>query len=100
MWKRRYKKEKEKNDRHKGKREKLELELACWRPGETVNFEEQIKFVNIMVPSTPYLSLQMTAAFATRVAVMTGLMVGAIIAIIRAGTRVSLSTAAWKGWVN
>ncbi|XP_055841419.1 kinesin heavy chain [Episyrphus balteatus] len=56
-WKRRYEKEKEKNARLKGKVEKLELELARWRAGETVNAEEQINMEDIMEASTPNLEV-------------------------------------------
>ncbi|KAL7736798.1 hypothetical protein ACLKA6_015639 [Drosophila palustris] len=52
-WKRRYEKEKEKNGRLKGKVEKLELELARWRAGETVKAEEQINMEDPMEASTP-----------------------------------------------
>lgn len=54
-WKRRYEKEKEKCARLKGKVEKLELELARWRAGESVNPEEQINMEDIMEASTPNL---------------------------------------------
>ncbi|XP_055919873.1 kinesin heavy chain [Eupeodes corollae] len=57
-WKRRYEKEKEKNARLKGKVEKLELELARWRAGETVNAEEQINMEDIMEASTPNLEVE------------------------------------------
>lgn len=57
-WKRRYEKEKEKNARLKGKVEKLELELARWRAGETVNAEEQINIEDIMEASTPNLEVE------------------------------------------
>lgn len=56
-WKRRYEKEKEKCARLKGKVEKLELELARWRAGETVNAEEQINMEDIMEASTPNLEV-------------------------------------------
>lgn len=57
-WKRRYEKEKEKNARLKGKVEKLELELARWRAGETVNAEEQVNVDDLMEASTPNLEVE------------------------------------------
>ncbi|XP_030370709.1 kinesin heavy chain [Scaptodrosophila lebanonensis] len=57
-WKRRYEKEKEKNARLKGKVEKLELELARWRAGETVKAEEQINMEDLMEASTPNLEVE------------------------------------------
>lgn len=57
-WKRRYEKEKEKNARLKGKVEKLELELARWRAGETVNSEEQFNIEDLMEASTPNLEVE------------------------------------------
>ncbi|KAH8232849.1 hypothetical protein KR026_001033 [Drosophila bipectinata] len=57
-WKRRYEKEKEKNARLKGKVEKLELELARWRSGETVKAEEQINMDDLMDVSTPNLDVE------------------------------------------
>lgn len=60
-WKRRYEKEKEKNARLKGKVEKLELELARWRAGETVNAEEQINMEDLMEASTPNLEVETPA---------------------------------------
>ncbi|XP_075165927.1 kinesin heavy chain [Haematobia irritans] len=59
-WKRRYEKEKEKNARLKGKVEKLELELARWRAGETVNADEQINVDELMEASTPNLDVDTT----------------------------------------
>lgn len=56
-WKRRYEREKEKNGRLKGKLEKLELELARWRAGETVTVDEQINIQDIMEASTPNLDV-------------------------------------------
>lgn len=56
-WKRRYEREKEKSARLKGKLEKLELELARWRNGETVNLEEQINITDVMEASTPNLDV-------------------------------------------
>lgn len=56
-WKRRYEREKEKSARLKGKLEKLELELARWRAGETVNLEEQININDVMEASTPNLDV-------------------------------------------
>ncbi|XP_061393820.1 kinesin heavy chain [Musca vetustissima] len=61
-WKRRYEKEKEKNARLKGKVEKLELELARWRAGETVNADEQINVDELMEASTPNLEVEAVAA--------------------------------------
>lgn len=61
-WKRRYEKEKEKNARLKGKVEKLELELARWRAGETVNAEEQVNVEDLMEASTPNLEIETIAA--------------------------------------
>ena len=60
--------------------EKFELDLACWRPGETVNSEEQINTDDTMDPSTPNLEVERTVAAPTRVAripatSMAGLMV-------------------------
>uniref|UniRef100_A0AAG5DWW2 Kinesin-like protein n=1 Tax=Anopheles atroparvus TaxID=41427 RepID=A0AAG5DWW2_ANOAO len=53
-WKRRYEREKEKNNKLKGKIEKLEAELARWRAGETVNLEEQLDLQqDAMEASTP-----------------------------------------------
>ncbi|KFB36782.1 AGAP000561-PA-like protein [Anopheles sinensis] len=53
-WKRRYEREKEKNNKLKGKIEKLEAELARWRAGETVNVEEQLDLQqDTMEASTP-----------------------------------------------
>ncbi|KAH8285336.1 hypothetical protein KR054_007788 [Drosophila jambulina] len=63
-WKRRYEKEKEKNGRLKGKVEKLELELARWRAGETVKAEEQINMEDLMEASTPNLDVEAAAAAA------------------------------------
>lgn len=60
-WKRRYEKEKEKNARLKGKVEKLELELARWRAGETVKAEEQINMEDLMEASTPNLEVEAAA---------------------------------------
>ncbi|XP_034476140.1 kinesin heavy chain [Drosophila innubila] len=60
-WKRRYEKEKEKNGRLKGKVEKLELELARWRAGETVKAEEQINMEDPMEASTPNLEVDAAA---------------------------------------
>ncbi|KAH8269407.1 hypothetical protein KR018_002503 [Drosophila ironensis] len=60
-WKRRYEKEKEKNARLKGKVEKLELELARWRAGETVKAEEQINMDDLMEASTPNLDVEAAA---------------------------------------
>nr|AAQ97206.1 chimeric kinesin [synthetic construct] len=57
-WKRRYEKEKEKNARLKGKVEKLEIELARWRAGETVKAEEQINMEDLMEASTPNLEVE------------------------------------------
>ncbi|XP_001360474.3 kinesin heavy chain [Drosophila persimilis] len=57
-WKRRYEKEKEKNGRLKGKVEKLEIELARWRAGETVKAEEQINMEDLMEASTPNLEVE------------------------------------------
>lgn len=56
-WKRRYEREKEKSARLKGKLEKLELELARWRAGETVTVDEQINLQDIMEASTPNLDV-------------------------------------------
>lgn len=56
-WKRRYEREKEKSARLKGKLEKLELELARWRGGETVNLDEQINLNDVMEASTPNLDV-------------------------------------------
>lgn len=64
-WKRRYEKEKEKNARLKGKVEKLELELARWRAGETVNADEQINVEELMEASTPNLEVETVAPAAT-----------------------------------
>lgn len=64
-WKRRYEKEKEKNARLKGKVEKLELELARWRAGETVNADEQINVEELMEASTPNLEVETVAPPAT-----------------------------------
>ncbi|KAH8309588.1 kinesin heavy chain [Drosophila kikkawai] len=63
-WKRRYEKEKEKNGRLKGKVEKLEIELARWRAGETVKAEEQINMEDLMEASTPNLDVEAAAAAA------------------------------------
>ncbi|KAH8400923.1 hypothetical protein KR009_001830 [Drosophila setifemur] len=63
-WKRRYEKEKEKNGRLKGKVEKLEIELARWRAGETVKAEEQINMDDLMEASTPNLEVEAAAAAA------------------------------------
>ncbi|XP_023172741.2 kinesin heavy chain [Drosophila hydei] len=60
-WKRRYEKEKEKNGRLKGKVEKLELELARWRAGETVKAEEQINMEDLMEASTSNLDVEAAA---------------------------------------
>lgn len=75
-WKRRYEKEKEKNARLKGKVEKLELELARWRSGETVKAEEQINMDDLMDVSTPNLDVeaqQQAAAEAANAAQRTAL---------------------------
>ncbi|CAD7013494.1 unnamed protein product [Ceratitis capitata] len=79
-WKRRYEKEKEKNARLKGKIEKLELELARWRAGETVNAEEQVNVDDVMEASTPNLEVETPAPAAGPVPATpaAGLMVGSI----------------------
>ncbi|XP_036341261.1 kinesin heavy chain-like, partial [Rhagoletis pomonella] len=79
-WKRRYEKEKEKNARLKGKIEKLELELARWRAGETVNAEEQVIVDDPMEASTPNLEVEAPANTAGPVPATpaAGLMVGSI----------------------
>ncbi|XP_039953994.1 kinesin heavy chain [Bactrocera neohumeralis] len=79
-WKRRYEKEKEKNARLKGKIEKLELELARWRAGETVNAEEQVNVDDVMEASTPNLEVEAPATTAGPVPATpaAGLMVGSI----------------------
>ncbi|XP_011197615.1 kinesin heavy chain [Bactrocera dorsalis] len=79
-WKRRYEKEKEKNARLKGKIEKLELELARWRAGETVNAEEQVNVDDVMEASTPNLEVETPATTAGPVPATpaAGLMVGSI----------------------
>ncbi|XP_037953601.1 kinesin heavy chain [Teleopsis dalmanni] len=78
-WKRRYEKEKEKNARLKGKVEKLELELARWRAGETVNAEEQINMDDLMEASTPNLEVETTkGAGPVPATPAAGLMVGSI----------------------
>lgn len=79
-WKRRYEKEKEKNARLKGKIEKLELELARWRAGETVNAEEQVNVDDVMEASTPNLEVEIPATTAGPVPATpaAGLMVGSI----------------------
>lgn len=56
-WKRRYEREKEKSARLKGKLEKLDLELARWRAGETVQVDEQINLNDVMEASTPNLDV-------------------------------------------
>lgn len=81
-WKRRYEKEKEKNARLKGKVEKLELELARWRAGETVNAEEQVNVDDLMEASTPNLEVETAVPAATTAPVpatpAAGLMLGSI----------------------
>ncbi|XP_067632229.1 kinesin heavy chain [Eurosta solidaginis] len=79
-WKRRYEKEKEKCARYKGKLESLELELARWRAGETVNAEEQVNVDDVMEASTPNLEAETPAPAAGPVPATpaAGLMVGSI----------------------
>lgn len=55
-WKRRYEREKEKAARFKGKVEKLEVELARWRQGETVKPEEQVSLVEGPDVTTPIIA--------------------------------------------
>jgi len=69
-WKRRYEKEKEKNARLKGKVEKLEIELARWRAGETVKAEEQINMEDLMEASTPNLEVEAAQAAAAEAALV------------------------------
>ncbi|XP_052839647.1 kinesin heavy chain [Drosophila gunungcola] len=69
-WKRRYEKEKEKNGRLKGKVEKLEIELARWRAGETVKAEEQINMEDLMEASTPNLEVEAAQAAAAEAALV------------------------------
>lgn len=77
-WKRRYEREKEKSARLKGKLEKLELELARWRAGETVTVDEQINFQDIMEASTPNLAEAENPAAAPVPAVPIAVMEGSI----------------------
>ncbi|EDW02664.1 kinesin heavy chain [Drosophila grimshawi] len=93
-WKRRYEKEKEKNARLKGKVEKLELELARWRAGETVKAEEQINMEDLMEASTPNLEVEAAAqaAGAAQAAAAQRMAIANMSASVAADERARLAT--------